>query len=327
MIPIQPCNSCHKPTDYIVENDDELELYSLEDLCWCGYNLPDLIPTKGLDMKKTIIAPTLAVLFLLFSGSARADECATGPAKIEKGGLAIAAGAKDLAKCEAKPTGPRGPKGDPGESVVGPQGPTGTMGPAGADGQPGAKGDKGDPGTTTMKFIYVPVGQKRPAFNLGVGWFVGGFNGEDNRDYGAAQGPQVNMFFNMHDRAEGRVSVGFPALFNRKTWSPWTERGFVVDLATTVYSKSVPQIGYTGGVEFQGIGFENDQVTGAKKPNGLYMFFTPGATGRFDTRYATIRPEVHLLPGIATFGSDWNWVFGGGASVSIAPRWAQILGE
>jgi hypothetical protein len=275
-------------------------------------------------MHKTL---ALIVALMMAPAAARAaDSCIAGPAKMAAGATTLAAGAKALEECMAKTTGPRGRDGKPGESIVGPPGPMGQQG------EPGPKGEKGEPGVTTVivKTIEVTLPQKKEPspFNLGVGYFISGFGSEDNRDYGAGHGPMFQLNFRMHERVEGVVDIGLPTLFNRKGWSPWKEKGFVVNLATTVYTKKRPWFGVTPvGFQFQGIGFENDQVTGLPKADGLYMMYAPGVAVKLPRRYITYRATATALAGFANFGNDWNSVFGGGVNVSFTPNWTDILGE
>ncbi len=338
---LELCCDCGK----LVPNDEDGNV-SLADICWC--DLEEKQETKGTG---TMIKIAAIAMVLLFAGTAHAVEgtpstnetlvptltaqvaagagdnvsCTNGAAKFAKGAETMAAGAKALQECLAKSTGPRGKAGPAGEAgAPGPAGPMGQMG------EPGPVGPAGKDGVTQVVYVhkYDLTKPDPSSFNLGLGYFVSGFGSEDNRDYGAAQGPMFAMVFKIHDRVESNVNIGLPTLFNRKTWSPWKEKGFVVDLSTTIFSKKRPWLGVTPfGVQFQGIGFENDSETGAPKADGLYLMYSPGVAARFNQKYTTVRVGVNLLAGVATFGNDWNGILGGGANIAVVPNWSNILGE
>ncbi len=265
---------------------------------------------------------TLIVLVLLTIPSiASADECSTGPKKIEQGANQIAAGAKLLEKCVTKPTGPRGPAGKDGEpGLPGPAGERGTMGPAGADGQPGAKGD---PGVTTVVHEFQKLPEQVSPVNFGIGWSLGGFTSKGNRDYGAGTGPVFQINMAPHRKVEAILDIGLPSLFDEADWSPWKQRGFTVDMGLTVYPFRPEWLGITP-VEFrvEGIGFKRSN------DNGLYAFYAPGLAARVPTKYFTVRPSLNVLLGVASFTGDaWTFCAGGTANVTFTPRWTAILGE
>lgn len=270
---------------------------------------------------KFIVALLLALSLPL---AARADECATGPAKIAQGATTIAQGAKDLAKCEAKPTGPRGPKGDKGDE--GPMGPEGRRGEMGMQGPPGAVGPEGPPALVAMVHEYLPAPKVEwvPQLNVGLGWFIGAFDSKGQRDYGAGHGPQIQFNLAPHRKVEYVLGVGLPALFEGKGWSPWNDRGFTIDLQTTLYLfEDKAWLGITPfGIELQGIGFKKND------DNVLYGFYTPGAAARLKTKYGMVRPSVNLLAGVASAGGEsWTFCVGGTTSISFTPNWSAILGE
>lgn len=269
----------------------------------------------------------LSVPVIAHAETAVPAECATGADKLMK---PIAAGVEkglkaaqnDLAKCMGAVPGPKGPKGDAGEpGLPGPEGQRGTMGPAGADGQPGRDGLKGEPGETRM--IYVPMANQNSPFNFAVGWSLGGFTSKGNRDYGAGTGPVFQLNFAPHRKVEAILDLGLPSLFDEADFSPWKQRGFVIDMGVTLYPFRPEWLGVTP-VEFrvEGIGFKKSN------DNGLYAFYAPGLAARIPTKYLMVRPSVNLMLGVASFSGDvWTFCVGGTANVTFAPRWTAILGE
>lgn len=267
---------------------------------------------------------TLTALFLFPPVAARADStdaCSTGPAQIAKGARQIAQGADALKKCAELARGPKGLQGDAG--MPGAQGPMGVMG---QQGQPGNPGAKGDPGETRMiyEYRYQPRPEQPAPFNLGLGWFLGGFSSKDVKDYGAGTGPMVQMQFNVHRKLEVMLDIGLPSLFENKSWSPWRQAGFTLDLAPTLYVfDKHPWLGITPiGFRAEGIGFKksNDNV--------LYLFLDPGFAARIQTKYVTVRPSINALLGVASASGDgWSFCVGGTANVTMLPRWNAILGE
>lgn len=226
---------------------------------------------------------------------------------------------EDLEKCRPKPKAvkrkPRkptppvpGPKGDPGER--GPEGPQGEPGPAGPQGERGEQGERGPAGPPGPAATRDPD-EIRTNLSLGV---MGNVLAPAHQ-YSWAWGPALQLRTGLAPLTELTLDVGIAFGADAAEWSPGKQRAFMGHVGITRYLKDAKWFGITGGAYVESIGLKPGS------DDGFYLGVTPGVVFRLQTKYVTWRTEVGAFLGTATFGPDWEFVYGATGSSFLSWNW------
>lgn len=262
----------------------------------------------------TRIALFFLSVFLLFPTGASAQNAAPNQCTPESAQLL-----EDLEKCRPKPKAvkrkPRkptppvpGPKGDPGErGPQGEQGERGEPGPQGPQGERGPQGPAGPPGPAAAR----DPDEIRTNLSLGV---MGNVLAPAH-EYSWAWGPALQLRTGLAPLTELTLDVGIAFGADAADWSPGKQRAFMGHVGITRYLKDVKWLGFTGGAYVESIGLKPGS------DDGFYLGVTPGVVFRLQTTYVTWRTEIGPLLGMATFGPDWEFVYGATGSTFLSWEW------